>query len=72
MTEPTSITVQLNGDSREVPAGLTVEQLLKHLDLHPRLIVVERNGEIVRTSGYGEVDVESGDTLELVHFVGGG
>ncbi|CAN5711781.1 hypothetical protein BH23GEM3_BH23GEM3_17590 [soil metagenome] len=72
MSEPASVRVQLNGEPREVPAGLSVEQLLQHLDLHPRLVVVERNGAIVRRGGYGEVDVESGDTLELVHFVGGG
>jgi sulfur carrier protein len=66
------IAVRLNGESREVPEGLTVEQLLRHLDLQPRLVVVEHNGEILRRDGYAEVNVADGDSLELVHFVGGG
>lgn len=66
------ITLTLNGEERVVPAGLTVSGLLAHLDLHERLVVVERNREIVRRSQYAEVHVEAGDTIELVHFVGGG
>jgi thiamine biosynthesis protein ThiS len=66
------ITITLNGDEREVPVGLTVRDLLTHLDLHERSVVVERNRKIVRREDYGEVPVTAGDTIELVHFVGGG
>jgi len=66
------MTITLNGDEREIPDGLTVEGLLAHLDLHPRTIVVERNGDILRRDAYSSVQVEQGDQLELVHFVGGG
>ncbi len=66
------IEVRLNGEMREVPGGMNVEQLLRHLELQPRLVVVERNGEILRRDGYAEVGIAAGDTLELVHFVGGG
>jgi thiamine biosynthesis protein ThiS len=66
------IEVRVNGDRRVVPSGLTVEDLLHHLDLQPRLVVVERNGEILRRDSYGETPVEERDALELVHFVGGG
>ena len=66
------MTITLNGDEREIPEGLTVEALLEHLDLHPRTIVVERNGDILRRDAYPTVQVEEGDRLELVHFVGGG
>ncbi len=72
MTNQTQVPVQLNGALREIPAGLTVTQLLEHLDLHPRLVVVEHNGEILRRETYEEISVAAGDTLELVHFVGGG
>ncbi|UCF20981.1 MAG: sulfur carrier protein ThiS [Gemmatimonadota bacterium] len=67
-----TITIRLNGDERQVPAGLTLRGLLAHLDLHERLVVVERNKEIVRRGDYGEVAVRPGDIIELVHFVGGG
>ena len=66
------ITVRLNGEARVVPEGLSVEKLLLHLELHPKLVVVEHNGDILRRDGYGAAQVQDGDNLELVHFVGGG
>ncbi len=71
-TDTAQFTVTLNGEAREVPSGLSVEGLLLHLGLHPRLVVVEHNGEILRREGYEGVEVREGDRLELVHFVGGG
>lgn len=70
--EQGTISVTINGDRREVPEGLTVGQLLEHFDLHPRLVVVEKNREILRRQDYETVSVDAGDSLELVHFVGGG
>ncbi len=67
-----NITITLNGEAREVPAGLTIKGLLERLDLHERLVVVERNREIIRREEYSNVIVSPGDTIELVHFVGGG
>lgn len=66
------IEVRLNGKERRVPAGLTVRELLESLDLRPELVVVELNREIVGRDDYGSVPVRAGDTVELVHFVGGG
>jgi sulfur carrier protein len=66
------ITVRLNGETREVPEGLSVEKLLLHLELHPKLVVVEHNGDILRRDDYAAAQVRDGDNLELVHFVGGG
>jgi sulfur carrier protein len=66
------IDVTLNGETRTVPAGISVHGLLEHLELQPRLIVVEHNGEILRRDGYTGVSVQAGDAIELVHFVGGG
>lgn len=68
----TSIEVTLNGEARRVPAGGTVVDLLEHLGLHPGTIVVEHNREILERNSYPDVPVREGDTLELVHFVGGG
>lgn len=67
-----TITITLNGEERRVPAGLTVGGLLGHLELNERMVVVERNREIIRRVRYEEVPVSEGDAIELVHFVGGG
>jgi thiamine biosynthesis protein ThiS len=71
-TAAESIRLRVNDDERQVPAGLTVTGLLEHLGLHPRMVVVERNGVILRREALESTPVEAGDTLELVHFVGGG
>lgn len=67
-----TIDIVLNGKDREVEADLTVRALLESLDLHPGMVVVERNLEILPRDRYDAVRVEEGDRLELVHFVGGG
>ena len=67
-----AVSIRVNGDEREVPAGLSVAGLLEHLGLHPRMVVVERNGDILRRDALDASAVEPGDAFELVHFVGGG
>lgn len=72
MTGHDTIQVQLNGDTRAVARGRTVETLLGDLGLHPRLVVVEYNREILDRARYAATEVREGDMLEVVHFVGGG
>ncbi|MHB1170794.1 MAG: sulfur carrier protein ThiS [Longimicrobiales bacterium] len=67
-----TISVTINGDARDVAAGSSVRALLETLGLHPRLVVVEHNREILDRDNYDDTEVQPGDTLELVHFVGGG
>ena len=71
-TQTGTILVRVNGDQREIPAGLTAAGLLAHLELHPRTVVVEHNGAILRREALDAAPVSAGDTIELVHFVGGG
>jgi thiamine biosynthesis protein ThiS len=67
-----TVEVTINGEPRRVPAPATLLQVLEHLGLDPRTVVVELNRDIVRRPRLGETDVADGDTIELVHFVGGG
>ena len=72
MTEPAQhIAIVVNGEAREVPAGLSVRALLGHLGV-AGLAAVERNRELVPRAQQGSVIVEGGDALEIVHLVGGG
>jgi len=72
MSEATTVQVRINGKDRDVDAGHTVRSLVESLDLHPSLVVVELNREILARDSYGETPVQAGDSIELVHFVGGG
>lgn len=66
------IEIRVNGECREVPAALSLEQLLLHLGYQPRLVVVEWNGAILPRSGWAEQPVAAADVLEVVTIVGGG
>ncbi len=66
------IAVTVNGETRNLPAGLTLAGLLTHLGLDPRKVAVERNLEIAPRSAYDEISIADGDRLEIVQFVGGG
>ena len=55
-----------------MPAGLTVAALLDFLRLPADRVAVERNLEIVSRRQWNETLIETGDRLEVVHFVGGG
>ncbi len=66
------IEILVNGEPRLVPAPATAADLLRHLGLDPRTVVVELNRRILRRPQLGDTAIAEGDAVELVHFVGGG
>jgi sulfur carrier protein len=64
--------VTVNGQARVVPDGLTVFALLEHLGLVQGPVAVEVNRAIVPRAEHAGHAVASGDTIEIVHLVGGG
>ena len=67
-----SLAIRVNGETRRVPAGLSIAAMLREFGLDPLRVAVERNLEVVPRATLGEVAVADGDTFEVVHFVGGG
>jgi len=68
----TAVNLTLNGEARAFDAPITIAALLATLGLETRKVAVERNEEIVPRSVYAETWLQSGDALEIVHFIGGG
>jgi thiamine biosynthesis protein ThiS len=67
------VVLAVNGVVRRVPLGFTVADLLASLSLDARTVVVERNGTILRDrSSFASLELATDDSLEIVHFVGGG
>ena len=64
--------VTINGEKKEVPAGLTVAALLAHLDLNPARVAIERNLDILPRNRWNATPVEPNDSYEIVQLVGGG
>lgn len=66
------VTIQVNGEPREVPQGLNVTQLIEQLGLTANRLAIEQNLEIVPRGRWGTTPVSGGDRFEIVHLVGGG
>ncbi len=66
------MTVQVNGDPRDVTDGATVQQLLETLGVNPLLVAVELNLEILTRDRYPTMGLREGDVVEVVQIVGGG
>ena len=64
--------VTLNGRSQEAEPGETVASLLDRLGLAAKYALVERNGEPVERSLYGETTLSDGDSLVVARPVAGG
>ena len=64
--------ITLNGESVSVYNGISLVELLKHYDLNPETVAVEINFEIIPRFKFKETFLNEDDSIEVVHFVGGG
>ena len=66
------MTVTANGSEVALAEPRSLTRFLEDLNLPPRSVVVELNGEAVAPSEFPERMVRSGDRLEIVRIVAGG
>jgi thiamine biosynthesis protein ThiS len=64
--------VEVNGESRDVSASITLAEFVEQLALAPERLAVELNRQVVRRAHWPQTILREGDRLEIVHFVGGG
>ncbi|PPR17742.1 MAG: Thiazole synthase [Alphaproteobacteria bacterium MarineAlpha9_Bin7] len=64
--------IMINGEYHDFETPISLRTLLKQLGLDQRKIAVERNRELVPRTTFQHTDLLDGDTLEIVHFIGGG
>jgi thiamine biosynthesis protein ThiS len=64
--------VVVNGTARRIAPGGTIARLLRDLDLDPRWVVAELNGEPMPRDRFETARLTDGDRLELVRPVAGG
>ena len=64
--------MHVNGDDFVLSRPTSLKEFLLELKYDPRQIVVELNGDIIHRSEYDSRTITNGDTIEIVHFIGGG
>jgi thiamine biosynthesis protein ThiS len=69
---PHTVTVMVNDETRALPDGATVADLVATLGLGARRIAVEVNRAVVPRAEYPSHTLCDGDAVEVIHFVGGG
>jgi sulfur carrier protein len=67
-----TISIQLNGQARNVVAGMTISDLLGELKIESRYCAVERNCDVVPREQHAQCQLQPADTIEVVTLVGGG
>ncbi len=71
------MTLYINGEQRPFPdpaspATFTLAALIESLSMKSDRVAVELNRDIVPRDRWPQTELQDGDRLEIVHFVGGG
>jgi sulfur carrier protein len=64
--------IEVNGQTRELPEGSTIANLLGELGVTQPHVAVEVNSEVVPRAVHRETRLKAGDRVEVVTLVGGG
>lgn len=62
----------VNGKEMNIKSGITVNDLIKKLNIDKDKIVVEVNFDIIRKEEYCDRILVDSDKIEIIAFVGGG
>lgn len=65
-------TVTINGVERPLGEANTITELFEALGVPSHKKAVEKNGEIIPSTLWSSTPLQSGDTIEIIQFVGGG
>jgi sulfur carrier protein len=65
------VLIFVNGEPQTI-GSTTVMGYLEALAIDPRRVAVELNLDILPKAAYETTMLNEGDTVEIVHFVGGG
>ena len=72
LAETKTIKIVLNGEAKDVPVGMNIEQLLTWLKMDPSRVAVELNRAMTRKPEWTSSRIDAGAQVEIVWFVGGG
>lgn len=66
--------LKINGVEKQFPAGIpqTLTELLEQMDINQATVVAEIDGKIIERQHFSQTQLSSGQSIELVRFVGGG
>lgn len=66
------ISIQLNGEKKVFEDSLTIQELIRQIQVPTQTVAVAVNSEIVPRSAFDRVRVQDKDRVEIIRAVGGG
>ena len=66
------ISIRVNGESLQIAADSTVENLIAQLKLNSKFLAVELNRRVIPRAEHGRTRLAAEDKVEIVTLVGGG
>jgi len=64
--------VHLNGETREFDEGSTLKDIMQKLMIEEKVMACAVNMNIVKKEAWDSYRPAEDDTIEMLHFVGGG
>ena len=66
------INIKLNGKKTIVDDQISLNKILKNLNIPTNKVAIELNKEIVNKKKLSSIKIRNNDSIEIVHFIGGG
>jgi sulfur carrier protein len=67
--------LKINGEEKKFAEGelpATLMELLEKLDINQAAVVAELDGQIIERKDFGTTGLKTGQSIEIIRFVGGG
>jgi len=66
------IKIKFNGKIKLIPEKIKMSDLIKRFKIPINKVAIELNHEIIDKKNINKINIKKNDTLEIVHFIGGG
>ena len=66
------INIKLNGKKTIVDDQISLNKILKIFNISTNRVAIELNKEIVNKKKLSSIKIRNNDSIEIVHFIGGG
>ena len=63
---------KVNGKEEKITAEISIARFLQIKGINHNIVACELNFSVIRRKNLGEVTLKQGDTLEVIHMMGGG
>ena len=72
MKKKNKIKIKFNGKKLMIVDGLNIDKLIKKFNIKLSNIAIEYNKVIIDKRKIKKISLKKNDTIEVVHFIGGG